>query len=96
MMPKLIKKWKLKIYNLKTDKMVPEGVAYVGRPTPFGNPYSIGKGTREACVKKYSEYLTRNLAIAPMAKKYLRGKNLSCWCSPLPCHAELLMEVANS
>jgi Domain of unknown function (DUF4326) len=31
------------------------------------------------------------------AKRELRGKNLACWC-PLnqPCHADVLLEIANS
>lgn len=27
---------------------------------------------------------------------HLRGKNLACWCSPdMPCHADVLLEIAN-
>src|SRR5215831_6014372 len=26
----------------------------------------------------------------------LRGKDLACWCSPEPCHGEVLLELANS
>jgi len=26
----------------------------------------------------------------------LRGKDLVCWCSPLPCHADVLLELANA
>lgn len=25
----------------------------------------------------------------------LRGKNLACWCGPGPCHADVLLELAN-
>jgi len=25
----------------------------------------------------------------------LRGKDLICWCAPLPCHADILLELAN-
>ncbi len=25
----------------------------------------------------------------------LKGKDLVCWCSPLPCHADFLLEMAN-
>jgi hypothetical protein len=29
-------------------------------------------------------------------KRELRGKNLACWCEPgAPCHADVLMKVAN-
>lgn len=30
-------------------------------------------------------------------KQRLRGKNLACWCPlNLPCHADILLEIANS
>jgi len=25
----------------------------------------------------------------------LKGKDLVCWCSPLPCHGDILLELAN-
>jgi len=29
-------------------------------------------------------------------RRDLRGKNLACWCKPgQPCHADLLLEIAN-
>lgn len=28
-------------------------------------------------------------------KKELRGKNLACWCKDSPCHADVLLELAN-
>lgn len=28
-------------------------------------------------------------------KRELRGKNLACWCKESPCHADVLLEVAN-
>ena len=35
--------------------------------------------------------------VVRMAKAYLRGKDLACWC-PLdqPCHADVLLEIANA
>jgi hypothetical protein len=37
------------------------------------------------------------LEVAAEAKQLLRGKNLACWC-PIdqPCHADVLLEVANA
>jgi len=26
----------------------------------------------------------------------LRGKDLVCWCAPKPCHADILLELANA
>lgn len=95
-MPTLIKKYKLKIYNQKTDKKIPKDAWYVGRPSTFGNPFEITKKvTREKSLKLYREYMTKNLKIAELAKRHLKGKDLVCWCSPESCHAEILMEAAN-
>lgn len=33
---------------------------------------------------------------APPSPSFLRGKNLACWCAlDAPCHADVLLEVAN-
>ena len=35
----------------------------------------------------------KNAILAGLPK--LRGKNLACWCKPGPCHADVLLEIAN-
>jgi len=34
-------------------------------------------------------------SLAQEALAELRGKDLVCWCAPLPCHADVLLEIAN-
>jgi hypothetical protein len=35
-------------------------------------------------------------ALTPPDPSELRGKNLACWCKPdQPCHADVLLELAN-
>jgi hypothetical protein len=59
------------------------------------------KLTREDCMKAYRIYL--DYAGIPSREWHwpepsdLRGKNLACWC-PLgqPCHADVLLEMANA
>ena len=68
---------------------------FVGRPSIWGNPYVIGKdGTREEVIAKYKEYLMKDTFLLSKIKE-LKGKVLGCYCSPLPCHAEILAEIAN-
>lgn len=39
-------------------------------------------------------YIGRIICLAPTE---LRGKNLACWCKPgTPCHADVLLEIANA
>jgi hypothetical protein len=75
---------------------MPDNTVYVGRPTKYGNPYKEDVWGRDQALVNYRDYLetcikTRSLDLSP-----LKGKNLACFC-PLdkPCHADVLLEVAN-
>lgn len=97
-----------KVWN-KRDPNVPEGAVYVGRPTKWGNPFVIGSKadpedpcsfgrTRLEVVQAYRDYLryvTSGIELGFDAKRELRGKHLVCWCAPKPCHADVLLEIAN-
>lgn len=84
-----------KVLNKRHD-LIPPSAVYVGRPTTFGNPYIIGKdGTREEVVAKYRELWLGWNGMWPWLMQELRGKDLVCWCAPLPCHADVLLEIAN-
>ena len=67
---------------------------YVGRPSKWGNPFRSGRdGTREQVIARYEQWLDRQpdlLADLPS----LAGLTLACWCSPLPCHADVLARRA--
>ena len=84
-----------KVYNRKTDKL-PDDSVYVGRPSIFGNPFRIGRdGDRQQVVEKYRLYVQKNPNLVARAKAELRGKDLTCFCAPLACHADVLLEIAN-
>ena len=77
-----------------------------GNPYKIGEPFPDGSGkiTRELAVVLYQMELKEALGydsgtididvVAAVAE--LRGKDLVCWC-PLdrPCHADVLLELAN-
>lgn len=85
---------KPRVLNKRRDG-VPLGAVYVGRPSKWGNPYRIGvDGTREEVVQLYRERFPK--PSIRLAQKELRGKDLVCWCAPLPCHADFLLEIANA
>lgn len=64
--------------------------------------HHVRDATREECVELFREYVTRkdlhlldwggeSLDLEP-----LRGRNLACWCPlDVPCHADVLLELAN-
>ena len=83
-----------RVYHIKRDTL-PTQVEYVGRPAKWGNPFEIGvDGTREEVIQKYRKSLTEedkaNIRVD------LRDKDLACWCSPKACHADVLLEIANT
>jgi len=78
----------------------PPGVIVVARPSRWGNPHVVGADgrTRADAVAAYREDLLagRLRVTVQDARRELRGRDLACWC-PLdePCHAEVLLEIAN-
>lgn len=84
-----------KVLNRRRDR-IPRGAVYVGRPTFWGNPARVGvDGTRDECLDQFRKIVASNRGFREAVKRELRGKDLVCWCAPLPCHADVLLEVAN-
>lgn len=76
---------------------VPANAVYIGRPSPWGNPFVIGNdGTRADVIAKYREWLLAQPAKIEQAKRELAGKDLVCFCAPQGCHGDVLLEVANA
>ena len=84
------------VLNKRTDKIPPDAI-YVGRPTKWGNLFIIGvDGTREEVISKYKQWLMLvEQAYLVSYLTELKGKDLVCWSAPLPCHADILLEIAN-
>lgn len=71
---------------------------YVGRPTKYGNPYSIGAhGNREQVIVQFQRwwYAPEQEALRLEAFRELRGRDLVCWCAPKHCHAEVIAAFVN-
>lgn len=82
----------------------------VARPSKWGNPFPIpcnrmgdyGRWERATdaagVVRFFREMLDEGRRNYPPQREIekLRGKNLACWCKPgSPCHADVLLEIAN-
>ena len=68
---------------------------YIGRPSKWGNPFIVGNhGTRAEVIEKYRDYILKNLKLLNSLHE-LEGRILGCWCSPLPCHGNILIELIN-
>jgi hypothetical protein len=90
---------KPKVLNMQDHgvrKKVAHGKAvYVGRPTKWGNPFAIGSDrNRFEVIGMYRTYIASDQSLMHELET-LRGKDLACWCAPAPCHADILLELAN-
>ena len=69
---------------------------WIDRRSKWGNPFVIGKdGTREEVIEKYREYILNKKSLL-ICLHELEGKTLGCWCSPKPCHGDVLIELIES
>ena len=74
---------------------------FIGRPSYLGNPFVLGRhGGRDAVIAKYREYLKKLRAVdTEMFDAYMEGcvRNsvLVCYCKPLACHGDVLIEWLN-
>lgn len=79
------------VVNIKHNKCD----AYIGRGSPFGNPFRIGvDGDREQVLAKYRTYFKRRLTDPKFRDSILslKDKVLGCWCKPLLCHGDVIIE----
>lgn len=89
----------LKVWN-RRDPKTPKDAVYVGRPGKWGNPFPLPANAtarqRDQCLSMYLGWITQQTQLQADAKVELKGHDLICWCAPKPCHADILLEIANS
>ena len=79
-----------RVHN-KHHATAPADAVYIGRGSPWGNPFVIGKhGDRAQVIELYRLNVLPTLDLAA-----LKGKHLVCFCKPAACHGDLLLEAAN-
>lgn len=90
---------KTRVVNVKKE----DCDVYIGRAmpgfvaSPFCNIYRSGKdGTRTEVIAAYRAYIQERLDKEPWLRaelEKLRGKRIGCWCKPLACHGDVLVEL---
>jgi len=79
---------------------MPENTVYVGRPTKWGNKFADPFNNPITLCHQFEAFICLSIEghhLADDAKKELRGKNLACWCAlDQPCHADILLRLANA
>ncbi len=99
-----------RVVNLKGKKkedLAGVDFVYIGRydrrwgDSKWRNPFRMDTptekrdGTREEVIEKFKQYLQSRPDLMAQIPE-LKGKTLGCWCKPLPCHGDVLAELADS
>jgi len=67
---------------------------YVGRPSAFGNPFTIGiDGTRDEVIEKYEAYARNNPDLLELIRDLPEDAVLGCWCHPKSCHGDIIIKL---
>lgn len=77
---------------------------YVGRGTPWGNPFSSNPASaadyvvhdKQTAVQLYMNHFRTNYELQLMAIELLTGKRIACYCGEPPCHAQFLADFVNN
>ncbi len=68
----------------------------ISRAGQWGNPFRIGPdGTRQEVIDKYREWIVDQPELMAQLSM-LKGKRLGCYCHPLPCHGDCLVELVEA
>lgn len=82
------------VVHLKRD----EYDVRIDRKTRWGNPFYLSKESERAeVINKYRVYLKDQIKIGNVTLEELaalHGKRLGCWCSPKPCHGDVLLKAS--
>ncbi len=77
--------------------------AYIGRGTPWGNPFHVGKQEgqfeRDEAIERYREHFERNILGDEGMRRGLfglRGMRIACHCKPLACHGDVIAGYLNA
>ncbi len=89
-------------YNVVHCKKEPFDV-YIGRPSKWGNPFThlhsntlarFKVASRLEAVTAYKAWITEGDGQYLLKDLHeLKGKTLGCWCKPLACHGDILIEL---
>ena len=83
----------MEVVNKRGRRVTGVNDVYIGRPSKWGNPFIIGEydGDRNEVIEKYEQYALDNFSDEDLEE--LNGKTLVCWCKPLACHGDVLVDL---
>lgn len=92
----------INITKVVNKKETTEYDVYIGRGTPWGNPFAISYDDgpdRADVISKYKEFFDQKIESDETFRKgilAMRGLRLACFCKPSPCHGDVIANYLNS
>lgn len=85
-----------KVLNARIVGRTANNAIYVGRPSKWGNPFTMKReADRPAVLAQFEQYVKEHPELVEAAKQELPDKDLICWCAPKACHGDLWLRIAN-
>ncbi len=79
-----------RVLNKKTHG-IPAGATYIGRGSPWGNPFPmVRESDRESVIRQFEVYARDRLVREPDWLAPLRGRDIVCFCAPRACHGHVI------
>lgn len=102
-----IQKKKTRLIAIQVTKVVNKTLTdkydiYIGRGTPWGNPFAISHGDgpdREEVIEKYKDYFSKKIVEDEAFRNGIigmKGLRLACFCKPQACHGDVIAEYLDS
>jgi len=87
----------MRVVHCKTDRYT----HYIGRPSPFGNPFShkpskyvaVQVQDRAEAIRRFEEWARKSPAVLEAIKALPEDAVLGCWCKPLDCHGDVIITL---
>lgn len=94
---------KTKLFAVQVTRVVNKNLTneydiYIGRGTPWGNPFAIGHGDgpdREEVIARYKQHFYEKIESDESFKRgiwAMKGLRLACFCKPQACHGDIIAE----
>lgn len=92
----------VQVTRVVNKKLTDKFDVYIGRGTPWGNPFAIGHGDgpdRAQVIEQYKEYFSEKIATDSAFRNGIlgmKGLRLACFCKPQACHGDVIASYLDS
>ena len=73
-----------------------QNFVFIGRPSKWGNPFHLTDFGRDESILRFTTWFRERLGTEPglwLELRELRGKTLVCFCTPKPCHGDVMTRM---